>query len=330
MDTEREMGIIMIKLQKMHGLFLRCATALVLAVVMMVTGMEPIQVYASQPGTRKTESTDLKVKNAIVWPIQDVVMYDNKGNEITTIKAGTPLLAVHQSQGYLKVYYNKKLGLVDSNLCMINLPDVMQEEMMYDITNSYSSIYKIHGEVIDGVTGETLYPYVQTGEETYLVPLLYPVAVKLYEAEEDAVKRGYTIKVYDAYRPYAVTQEIYARTSAFIEENPEYGEMMTEPVNGETYGQNNFLAKSVSNHNYGVALDITLADLSTGEELTMQAPMHELSTRSILSLNNEEADLLSDIMLSHGFTGLASEWWHFQIRDCRTKYAAFQARPLEN
>lgn len=271
----------------------------------------------------------LHVRGATIWPVTDVKMHNATGEELKTIKAGTPLKVLTYANGIFKVYYDKKTGFVDSSVCMINLPDIMPEEMQYDITNSYYSIYKIHGDRIDGVTGEVLYPYVLIDEEEYLVPLLFPVAVHLYEAQKIAMERGYTLKVYDAYRPYAVTKDIYALTTEFVTANPIYAELMTEPVKGVAYKQSNFLAQSVSNHNYGVAVDITIADLKTGKELEMQSPMHELSTLSVLSLNNENANILADIMLSNGFKGLNSEWWHFEIRDYRGKYAAFQAQPLE-
>ena len=277
----------------------------------------------------KERAEKLRVRGATIWPVTDVKMCNAAGEELETIEAGTPLKVLTYANGIFKIYDGKNTGFVDSNVCMINLPDIMQEEMQYDITNSYYSIYKIHGDRIEGVTGEVLYPYVYIDEEEYLVPLLFPVAVHLYEAQERAMESGYTLKVYDAYRPYAVTKDIYAKTTEFVTENPLYAKLMTEPVKGVTYKQSNFLAQSVSNHNYGVAVDITIADLETGRELEMQSPMHELSTLSVLSLNNENANLLADIMLSSGFKGLNSEWWHFEIRDYRGKYAAFQAQPLE-
>lgn len=271
----------------------------------------------------------LHVRGATIWPVENVKMYNSAGKESMTIEAGTPIKVLAYANGVFKIYHDKKTGFVDSNVCMINLPDIMQEEMQYDITNSYYSIYKIHGERIDGVTGEVLYPYVLLDEEEYLVPLLFPVAVHLYKAQEVAMEKGYTLKIYDAYRPYVVTKDIYAKTTEFVTENPLYAELMTAPVKGVSYKQSNFLAQSVSNHNYGVALDLTLADLETGKELEMQSAMHELSTLSVLSLNNQNANILANIMLSSGFKGLTSEWWHFEIRDYRGKYAAFQAQPLE-
>lgn len=311
--------------------------SLLLCVVCLSNVLGCTQAYAARwnvnrktKATIATDSTSMEIRGATIWPVEDLVMYSSDRKEIETITAGTPLMALAQNDNYFKIYYKGKAGYIASDSCMINLPDVMQEEMLYDITNAYSSIYKIHGYDIEGVTGEVLYPYAEIGDEEYLVPLLYPVALKLYEAEEEALSFGYTLKIYDAYRPYAVTKDIYAKTTAFVENNPIYVEYMTEAVNGVSYGQSNFLAKSVSNHNYGVAVDITIADLETGKELEMQSPMHELSTRSVLDLNNSEAELLSDIMLAHGFGDLKSEWWHFEIREYRKSYAAFQVKPYES
>lgn len=276
---------------------------------------------------RESDCVELTTRGATIWPICDVTFYDRDYNAIGTIEGGTPLKVRTQNEKYFKIYYNGKTGYVENAYCMINLPDIMQEELLYDITNSYSSIYKIHGYDIENVTGEVLYPYVELDDGEYLVPLLYPVALHLYDAEEEALSLGYTLKIYDAYRPHAVSTQIYELTTQFVEANPEYSQMMTESVDGESYGQSNFLAKSVSNHNYGVALDLTIADLATGKELEMQSAMHELSTRSVISLNNSAATLLQDIMVENGFGTLRSEWWHFEIRDLRTSYAEFQVEP---
>lgn len=310
------------------GVLKKCLRILA-AVICAASIMGNMQVLAANNDKEVSEEIQINAKGATIWPIQDIVMYNADKKEIKTIPAGMPLRVWGQDDTYFKIYYAGKIGYIQSSFCMINLPDIMQEQMQYDITNSYGSIYKIHGEPIEAVTGEILYPNVKIGEDQYLVPLLYPVALKLYEAEEEALSLGYTLKVYDAYRPYEVTKDIYSRTTEFVEQNPIYAEYMNETVNGVTYSQSNFLAKAVSNHNYGVAVDITLSDLETGEELNMQSAMHELSAWSVLDLNNSEAELLADIMLEKGFTGLKSEWWHFEIREYRQEYAAFQIEPYK-
>lgn len=97
------------------------------------------------------------------------------------------------------------------------------------------------------------------------------------------------------------------------EAGPTYQDVMT---NG-TFRLSAFLAAVTSAHNRGIALDLTLVDRDTDEALSMQSDMHDLSWNSILSLNNKNADLLSEYMLGVGFRGLTSEWWHFQDDETR-------------
>ncbi|MCD7807406.1 MAG: hypothetical protein LUH19_08720, partial [Lachnospiraceae bacterium] len=86
-------------------------------------------------------------------------------------------------------------------------------------------------------------------------------------------------------------------------------------VGDTSYGLGYFLAKTRSKHNSGVALDLTLEDAVTGEEVQMQTAMHDLSHYSSTSENNSNAKLLASIMTEAGFGTLVSEWWHFQDND---------------
>lgn len=80
-----------------------------------------------------------------------------------------------------------------------------------------------------------------------------------------------------------------------------------------------FLAASVSAHNTGIALDLTLVDINTDKDLEMQSDMHDLSRYSVIAANNDNARLLEKYMKGAGYNGLTSEWWHFQ--DDETKKA---------
>ncbi|MBR3307825.1 MAG: hypothetical protein IKI75_11330 [Lachnospiraceae bacterium] len=76
-----------------------------------------------------------------------------------------------------------------------------------------------------------------------------------------------------------------------------------------------FLSAKGSRHNLGDALDLTLESLETGEELSMQTRMHDLTHFSVVNANNANAKLLQGYMYDAGFGGLYSEWWHFQDND---------------
>lgn len=84
-------------------------------------------------------------------------------------------------------------------------------------------------------------------------------------------------------------------------------------MTNNTWGLGSFLAGTGgSRHNVGVAVDLTMEVLEDGEELEMQTAMHDLSWYSVLSRNNDNADLLAGIMTGCGLGTLVSEWWHFQ------------------
>lgn len=92
-------------------------------------------------------------------------------------------------------------------------------------------------------------------------------------------------------------------------------EIMTD--NGR-YALNHFLAKSISSHNRGIALDLTLESLDTGEELSMQTPVHDLSWYASTEQNQDNSNLLASYMTAIGLKSLSSEWWHFQDDATRT------------
>jgi len=103
------------------------------------------------------------------------------------------------------------------------------------------------------------------------------------------------------------------------EEEPEeeydtYFKIMTD--NGR-FHLGSFLARVTSAHNRGIALDLTLERIDSGEELEMQSAIHDLSWYSAAYLNNDNAKLLEKYMTGVGMRGLTSEWWHFQDDETR-------------
>jgi len=282
-----------------------------------------------------------------IWPTKDLEVYNNpqKDAEIGTVKAGKALCVIDATEGMFAVQVEGNTGYIDSNFCLINLPEYLIDLCEYDITNSYSSLYMVHEfaipEVTDVITGG--YEKVKLDSGEFLVPLLYPTAQRLAVAARTAIEQGYILRIYDAFRPQKATREIYDLTEKILKDplpeepftdkktieelelpekkkevDPETGEEVEIPLTyedvmiSEEFGLSNFLAKGGSYHNYGLALDLTIVDLYTGKELEMQTSMHDLSHYSVLKNNKKEAKKLASIMTSAGFGGLMSEWWHFQ------------------
>ncbi len=287
-----------------------------------------------------TVSTGASPIYCTIWPVKDLDAYSapTDGEVVGNVKAAKAYCVLDEKDGMFGVLLDGKTCYIDSNYCMINLVDIFGYLCSYDITNSYSSLYMVHEYEIPDVTDVVTAGYnaVKMTNGEFLVPLLYPTSHKILAAAQEAVRQGYRLKIYDAYRPNQATIEIYDLTEKILEEPiPEktftgkklndlpkvedeedltYELLMT---NG-TWALGSFLAKGGSLHNLGIAVDLTLEDLD-GSELKMQTSMHDLSWYSVPSRNNANAKLLAQIMTGAGLVGISSEWWHFQDNEIRAQ-----------
>ena len=311
-----------------------------------------------------------------VWPQQELEVYADETRQqvLGKVEAAKAFCVLEEKEGLFGIRYGDGIGYIDSNYCMINLPEYMEDLCAYDITNSYHSIYMVHDYEIPEVTDTVIkgYEYVELAKERYLVPYLYPSAKKLVEAANSAREQGYILKIYDSYRPRKATNSIYDLTLKILDDpipewtfaekqerikqglsvepteppttepptteatevtegtGPSIAPVETVPPTTEEvityeklmtdngrYGLANFLAQGYSNHNLGVALDLTMVSLYSGEEVKMQTAIHDLSWYSELKKNNDAAKTLQGIMVGAGFGTLKSEWWHFQDNDAK-------------
>ena len=285
-------------------------------------------------------TTELSPLYCTIWPLMELPLYESADAEsetLASVPAASTLCVLAEEDGFFRVRYGETYGYLSSSYCMINLPEYMGKLISYDITNSYASKYAVHGYEIPEVTGEVVkgYEHVCLAEGVYLAPYLYPCCEKLYAAANAALEQGYRLKIYDSYRPNQATVDIYNKaelmTNQPVPELDIYGEVpeeLPELAEGQTltyrmlwedgtYGLPNFLAKGGSMHNMGIALDLTLERVDSGEELEMQSDMHDLSIYSVINRDNDEALILDNIMKAAGFGGLTSEWWHFQDNETR-------------
>jgi D-alanyl-D-alanine dipeptidase len=145
-------------------------------------------------------------------------------------------------------------------------------------------------------------------ENNFMKQVLYPVAKSylrapaaraLAEVQRELAPRGLGIKVFDAYRPYRVTEAMWEPIK-----NPDY---VADPAKG-------------SRHNRGAAVDLTLIDLATGNELPIPTPYDDFTSRASHAFTDLPPDalanraLLRELMTKHGFDPLPSEWWHYDFR----------------
>ena len=143
----------------------------------------------------------------------------------------------------------------------------------------------------NNITGHAMYPAIPLLEEE--------TAYKLLEAYQIFRNDGYTIKIYDAYRPLSAQIELFN-----IVQDANY---IADPYHGGSW------------HQRGWAVDMSLVDLATGEELEMPTPMHtfnkqanRMSRESWSEEARRNVDYMTEVMTSVGFGIIATEWWHFE------------------
>ncbi len=125
-----------------------------------------------------------------------------------------------------------------------------------------------------------------------------PVVERLKEIQAELKKKGYGLKIYDGYRPYAVTVSFYEKAS---DKN-----FVANPAKG-------------SKHNRGCAVDLSIIDLKTGKDVPMPTPYDSFEAAAAPHYTNlpEEVirnrDFLISTMQAHGFKVIYNEWWHFDF-----------------
>lgn len=125
-----------------------------------------------------------------------------------------------------------------------------------------------------------------------------PAAEALQAVQNELKQQNLALKIFDAYRPYSVTVEMW------------------KAVPDERYAANP--AKG-SGHNRGVAVDVTLVNLATGKEIPMPNAFDDFSEKAHHNYMQLDAAIIANRLLlkktmeKHGFVALETEWWHYYL-----------------
>ena len=124
-------------------------------------------------------------------------------------------------------------------------------------------------------------------------------AEKLKNASELAASYGLRVKVWDAYRPYAVQKELRHYVS-----DPQW------------------IAQGISNHNRGEAVDVTLVDRAGGEVdmgtgFDSFSPRAHFACAGLTPAQANHRKILRSLMMNAGFKPISTEWWHFDATGSR-------------
>ena len=274
---------------------------------------------------------------------------DTGAGVVATLSAGQAFTIVREEGNwwFVEVLLEgvNQRGWVVSRYCMINLPDIIPSIIYYN-TNVFSSLFRSSGYEVPNVTARWLYEgrdfNYRLGREEFIMPVMYGMAPKIFQAQQMAISRGHTLIIYEAFRPHYAHVLVHRNFLHLVHTNP----AVLAGVNYGPFSSGWFLAPSPYNHQRGTAIDVSLGKIEEVEirvtggfeykhitqftEFEMQTPMHELSVESALFIttpnpHNQTAWMSASFapnvtngtiqlvmyMAAAGLTPLASEWWHF-------------------
>lgn len=165
----------------------------------------------------------------------------------------------------------------DDEYVLVNkyIPDIYVE-LMYATDNNF--------------TGVRIYDFT----DAYL---RYGTVKKLAQVQKELKQQGYSLKIWDAYRPFEAQQKLWE-----VYPDPNY---VANPANG------------MKKHNLGGTVDITMV-AADGSIIPMPTEFDDFSLkadRNYSDIDNEEAVnnvmILQNAMENNGFTGYQGEWWDY-------------------
>jgi zinc D-Ala-D-Ala dipeptidase len=129
-----------------------------------------------------------------------------------------------------------------------------------------------------------------------------PAAKALQQVQKELNLVGLGLKIFDAYRPYSVTEKMW------------------EPIQDDRYVAD---PKKGSGHNRGIAVDLTIINVNTGEELPMGTGYDDFSDTAHHTFTAlpgkilQNRKLLKDLMEKNGFKLFETEWWHYSLPNAK-------------
>jgi D-alanyl-D-alanine dipeptidase len=165
----------------------------------------------------------------------------------------------------------------DDEYVLVNkyIPDIYVE-LMYATDNNF--------------TGVRIYDFT----DAYL---RYGTVKKLANVQKKLKEQGYSLKIWDAYRPFEAQQKLWE-----VYPDPNY---VANPANG------------MKKHNLGGTVDITMV-ADDGSVISMPTEFDDFSLkadRDYSDIEDEEAVknvmILQNAMENNGFTGYQGEWWDY-------------------
>ena len=143
-------------------------------------------------------------------------------------------------------------------------------------------------------------------------------AIALSRAQSQFKKLGYSLIVYDAYRPQSSVDFFVSWSKK--QEDTLNKQVYYPNINKSDLFKLGYIAKK-SGHSRGSTVDVSLVNISTKLEIDMGTIYDFFGVESstffsdISEIQKNNRYLLYDIMIKNGFKNYSKEWWHFTLID---------------
>lgn len=140
-------------------------------------------------------------------------------------------------------------------------------------------------------------------------------ALALRRAAANLRSQGYGLLIWDAYRPMRALRDfrIWSLTPGDATKAAFYPRITKQGIyDGHYIGDS-------SEHTWGIALDLTLVHLATGQEVDMGGrhdlldPSSATDSPEVSPAQRANRQRLREAMRAAGFANYAKEWWHYRL-----------------
>ena len=156
------------------------------------------------------------------------------------------------------------------------------------------------------------------GYKNNCVIITEQAAHQLKKVQTELLKKGLSLKVFDAYRPQEAVNH-FVKWAKVLSDTLMKQEYYPKVPKSQLFNQGYIASKS--GHTRGSTVDLTIIDAETGKELDMGSPYDFFGVQSHplhSNLSKEQKEnrmLLRKVMLENNFKPYENEWWHFTLRN---------------
>ena len=142
--------------------------------------------------------------------------------------------------------------------------------------------------------------------------------IALSNAQKDFNKLGYSLILYDAYRPQSAV-DFFVRWSTNLNDTL-FKNLYYPDIKKSNLFQLGYIAYK-SGHSRGSTIDVSLVDITTNKEIDMGTIFDYFGIESHTFYDNltenQKANrlLLYEIMSNNGFQNYSKEWWHYTLKN---------------